>query len=777
MYSKRIFLLPLASLVVVAGALCESAADRRQAFVGGYCLTCHNATQRTAGLALDELSARPLFHGREEWERVAGKLRSRQMPPVGLPRPDEAAYAAFVANLESNLDEAAARNPDPGRTDTFRRLTRTEYTNAIRDLLALEIDLSTVLPRDESSSGFDNITVGDLSPALLEAYVGAADRIARLAVGRPVLSPEVRSVKARPDLTQEWQLDGFPLGTRGGMRLRHTFPVDGEYEIVVRLARDRDEQIEGLRVAHRLDLLLDGARVRLFDVVPPRRVGGHDDVDQHLRARLAVRAGPREVMVTFLKQPWSVLETDREPYQAHFNVYRHPRVQPAVYEISITGPHSSTGPGTTPSRERIFVCRPASDQGAERCAREVLGRLMRRAYRREVTARDFEGPLEFFRQGLAADGFETGIEMALSSILISPEFLFRVERDPPGLGPATPYRITDAELASRLSFFLWSSIPDESLLDAAARGDLGRPETLEGHVRRMLADPRSSALLENFAAQWLHLRNLEGAERDMRLFPSFDDNLRHAMRRETELFLESVIREDRSVLDLLSADYTFLNERLAKHYGIPHVYGSWFRRVELGEGSRRGGLLRHASILTVTSYSTRTSPVIRGHWILENLLGAPPPPPPAEVPALEDQPITVGLGVRERLERHRADPACASCHALMDPVGFALDHYDAVGRWRDSDGGRPVDAAGNFPGSPEFEGVAGLEQALLERSEMFASNLAERLMTYALGRIVGPLDAPSVRKIVREAREGGYRFSALVLGIANSEPFQMRSTR
>ena len=770
----------LAGLIAATSIHAAAGDAPHRELVESHCLSCHNGEQRTAGLALDEISARPLEAERAAWERVVRKLRGRQMPPAGLPRPDDEVYESVTTWLEGALDESAANSPDPGRTPTFRRLTRTEYRNAVRDLLALDLDLSTMLPRDESSSGFDNITVGDLSPALLEAYVAAADRISRLAVGRPLLWPEVRTVKMRPDLTQEWPMAGFPLGTRGGTLVKHTFPVDGEYEIVVRLARDRDEQIEGLRVPHQLDLLLDGERIRLFDIVPPRRVGHHDDVDKHLRVRLRVSAGPKEILATFLKQPWSVLETDRQPYQAHFNVYRHPRVQPAVYEVSIAGPHGDPGPtglATTPSRSRIFVCQPGSDKGALPCAEEIVGELMRRAYRREVTGSDFESPMEFFQRGLAEDGFDAGIEMALAAILISPDFLFRVERDPPALESGTAYRISGAELASRLSFFLWSSIPDEALLDAAASGDLFRSEVLERQVRRMLADPRSSALLTNFASQWLHLRNLDGAERDMRLFPSFDHNLRRAMRRETELFLGSVIRDDRSVLDLLKADYTFLNERLAKHYGIPHVYGSWFRRVDLEQGSHRGGLLRHASILTVTSYSTRTSPVIRGHWILENLLGVPPPPPPAEVPALEDQPIAAGLSVRERLERHRADPACASCHALMDPVGFALDNYDATGRWRTSEGGVPVDVIGNFPGSEPFDGVEGLEEAILERSDMFVGTLVEKLLTYALGRIVEPHDGPAVRGIVREASEQEFRFSSLVLGIVKSDPFQKRRTR
>ena len=745
--------------------------------VDQYCTSCHNNSQKTADLALDVVSARPVAENAETWEKVVRKLRARQMPPVGLPRPDETTYEESVSSLEALLDSAAAAHTNPGRTDTLRRLTRTEYQNTIRDLLALKMDLSSLLPRDESSQGFDNITVTDLSPTLLESYVSAADKISRLAVGRPVTFLAVETIKKKPDLTQEWHLEGLPLGTRGGTLFPHTFPVDGEYEIVVRLTRDRDEQVEGLRETHQVELLLDRERVGLFDVVPPRHVGDHSAVDKHLKARIPVTAGPHQLGVTFPKQPWAVLETDLKPYQAHFNVYRHPRVQPAVFEVSITGPYNAKGPGNTPSRNRIFVCRPAGAGDEEGCVRRILSTLMRRAYRRPVTERDFESPLEFYRRGRAVDGFEAGIEMALSSILVSPDFLFRIERDPAGTAPKTAYAISDLELASRLSFFLWSSIPDDELLDVAIQGDLRKPEVLEQQVGRMLADRRSRTLLTNFASQWLHLRNLESVTPDMRLFPSFDDNLRQAMRRETELLLESIIKEDRSVLDLLTSDYTFLNERLAKHYGVPHVYGSWFRRVKLEDDSKRGGLLRHGSILTVTSYNTRTSPVIRGHWVLENFLGVPPPPAPAVVPPLEEKTIDGSLSVKDRLIEHRSNPACSGCHSLMDPLGFSLENYDAVGQWRKSENEQPIDASGNFPGGARFEGVSGLEKALLDRPEMFVGTLVEKLVTYSLGRVVESYDAPAVRKIVRDAESEDFRFSSLILGIAKSKPFQMRRSQ
>ena len=762
----------LAAISPVRSAAATPAPHQR--LVSEYCVACHSSDAKIADLDLETASSRPLTDSTAIWERVVRKLRARQMPPLGSPHPEEAAYTEVLASLTNELDAHAEKAPDPGRTDTFRRLTRREYQNAVRDLLALELDLSSVLPPDQSSSGFDNITVGDLSPALLESYVAAADKISRLAIGRPIDVLAVETVKRKPDVTQEWHVDGLPIGTRGGMAFQHTFPLDAEYEIRIRLARDRDEQIEGLRVPHQVELLLDRERIRLFEVVPPRHIGDHSNIDKHLKIRLRVKAGPHEVGVTFLKKPWAVLETDRQPYQAHFNVYRHPRVQPAVYQVSILGPFDATGPGKTPSRERVFVCRPAVPADEDACARRILAHLMRRAYRREVAEEDFESPLDFYRRGKAADGFEAGIEMALSSILVSPEFLFRVEREPPGIGSDSVYTVSDAELASRLSFFLWSSIPDEELLETALRGELSRPEVLEQQVRRMLRDERSEALVSNFAAQWLHLRNLDSAKPDMRLFPGFDDNLRQAFRRETELLLQSVMQGDRSLLDLLSTDYTFLNERLAKHYRVPHVYGSWFRKVDLDETSRRGGLLRHGSILTVTSYNTRTSPVIRGHWVLENLLGVPPPPPPPNVSTFDQEVIDSSLSMRDRLEAHRANPACSGCHSLMDPLGFALENYDAVGRWRESEGTEPIDAAGNFPGGSEFRGVAGLEQALLERPELFVGTFVEKLMTYALGRVVEHYDAPAVRKILREARPDGFRFSQLVLGIAKSKPFQMR---
>ncbi len=764
------------ALLLTGAAYGLAAPPPHRVLVDHYCTACHNRSLKTGGLALDEIAANEPASRPDTWEKVVRRLRARQMPPAGIPRPDEDTYRAAIASLESSLDAHAAVNPNPGRTDTFRRLNRTEYRNAVRDLLALDVDVAALLPGDESSRGFDNITVADLSPTLLESYVNAAEKISRLAVGGPRKSPEGLTVRVRPDLTQEERLDGFPLGTRGGAKLVHNFPLEAEYEIQIRLSRDRDEHIEGLREAHEIELTLDRERIELFTIEPPSDRLDHHSADRHLRVRIPVKAGPHELAATFLKKPSALLVTERQPYQAAFNFYRHPRSRPAVFSITVNGPYGEASSGDTPSRRRILVCKPASSDRQEECAQRILRTLMRRAYRRPVTQGDLEKSLAFFREAVA-DGFETGIERALAAVLVSPEFFFRIERDPDGIAPDSAYRLSDLELASRLSFFLWSSIPDDELLDAAVRGELSNPDVRERHVRRMLADDRSGNLVSNFASQWLYLRNLESITPDMRLFTDFDDNLRQAFHRETELFFESVLREDRSVIDLLRSDYTFLNQRLAKHYGIPHVYGSRFRRVVLDADSRRGGILRHGSILTATSYATRTSPVIRGKWVLENVLGIPPPPPPASVPALKDNTVSGSLSVRGRLAEHRANPACSGCHNLIDPVGFSLENFDAVGRWRTMESGVAIDAAGGLPDGSEFSGVEGLEQALLQRPDVFAGTVTEKLLTFALGRGVEAYDGPAVRKIVREASADDYRISSIILGITSSAPFQMRRSR
>ena len=674
-------------------------------FVEENCLDCHFNDDPAGNLSLEELDYVNMGDRGELWEKVVRKLRSRQMPPADMPQPEETTYEAVLDVLESTLDAAALERPNPGRTETLRRLTKYEYENAIRDLLGIEIEAE--LPADEASHGFDNITVGELTPTLLNRYVAAAQKISRLAIGRPTKAPELHTYRVRPDVTQEQHVDGLPLGTRGGAIFTHNFPRDGEYEIRVRLTRDRDEHVEGLRGEHEVEFLLDRARIGLFTVRPPKRnmvsndpyaQPTHEKVDAHLVTRIDVDAGPHDIGATFIKKSSSLLETERQPLNVHFNSYRHPRLTPALFQLTIFGPLESAGPGESPSRRRIFISYPHDEAEEESCATDILTNLMRRAYRRPVTDSDLSQPLARYRQARANGDFEAGIEAALAAIVVSPHFLFRVETPPAGATSGVAYRVSDLELANRLSFFLWSSIPDDKLLSLAESGELSDPNVLQQQVIRMLADQRSQALVESFAGQWLYLRNLESSSPDMRLFPDFDDNLRQAMRRETELCFEEIIRNDRSVLDLLRADHTFLNERLAKHYGVPNVYGSRFRRVSLPPDSDRGGLLRHGSILTVTSYATRTSPVLRGTWILENILGTPPPPPPPGVPALEENTVAANLSVRERLAAHRADPNCAACHDLIDPVGFALDSYDAIGQKRDRDGNEPIDDTGSLAG-------------------------------------------------------------------------------
>lgn len=746
-----------------------------QALVSRYCIDCHGPDVSKGGLNLEAMLLQDVTQHSSDWEKVIRKLRARHMPPIGKPRPDEKTFDVVIAALEQPLDRAAAAKPTPGRTDNVRRLNRTEYQNAIRDLLALEVDAAALLPADEASHGFDNITVGTLSPMLLDRYLTAAQRIARLAVGG-AQRPGGDTYRVKPDITQEERVEGLPFGTRGGAVFRHTFPQDGEYEFQLRLTRDRNDLVEGLREPHQILVLLDGVQAHTFTVRPPPPGKGHNDVDTGLSVRLPVKAGPHEVGVTFLKQSSSLLETARQPYHVSFNFHRHPRQSPALYQLSVTGPFGAKGPGDTPSRRRIFVAQPKSPGEEEACAKQILSTLMRRAYRRPVNDADVARLLKVFREARAESSFDAGIEAALTAVLVSREFLFRVEQEPAGLVAKSAYRVSDVELASRLSFFLWSSIPDDELLDAAARGQLSQPGVLAQQTRRMLADPRAQSLVRNFASQWLHLRNLDSITPDGRLFPDFDDNLRQAMRRETELLFEEIVREDRSVLDLLRADHTFLNERLAKHYGIPHIFGERFRRVALGPETPRGGLLRHASVLTVTSYATRTSPVLRGNWVLGTLLGTPPPPPPPNVPSLDENSVAANLPVRERLAAHRANAACASCHDLMDPVGFALENFDAVGRWRTLEEGRAVVATGGFPDGSQFTGVAGLERALLNHPELFTTALTEKLLTFALGRGVEPFDAPAVRQVVREAKADNHRFSAIVLGIVKSAPFNMRQT-
>ena len=759
------------------------------ALIDRYCLACHNARLRTAGVVLEGLDVSNVAPGAATWERVLRKLRGREMPPAGRPRPDEAEYDALATELATALDRAARRAPNPGR-GALHRLNRTEYANVIRDLLGLEVDVARFLPPDDSSYGFDNIAdVLRVSPLLLEQYLSAARVISRAAVGSPAVRAATDTYRTAPDHTQDYPLDGLPFGTRGGLAAQHYFPLDAEYEVRGFLKRTAQTGIRGLGESHDVEIAVDGVRAGLF------RVGGPDfyeqigdirtvvgvtkafTADEVLRVRVPVSAGFHEVSVAFLKQPSVLAEELDRPYLAS---YRADPVDglPHVDRLTVSGPYGPAGPGETPSRERIFTCRPAGDgdgdvDEARACAASILETLARRAFRRPVSVEDLDVLLPFYDAGRSEGGFEAGIETALRRILVDPEFIFRAEREPAGIAPATAFPLTDLELASRLSFFLWSSIPDDELLEVAERGALGEPDELQGQVRRMLADPRSAALVDNFAVQWLLVRNLGAARPTPSEFPDFDDNLRQAFARETALFVESVIREDASVIDLIDADYTFVNERLARHYGIPNVYGDRFRRVEVTDENRRG-LLGHGSVLTVTSYPNRTSPVLRGKWVLDNILGAPPPPPPPDVPDLEENPVGEVLAMRERMAHHRRNAICASCHVRMDPLGLALENFDATGRWRTAEGGNPIDASAELDDGTSFNGAAGLRDLLLRRPEQFAETVTAKLLTFALGRGLEHYDAPAIRTILRRAEPAGYSFSSLIEGIVESVPFRMR---
>lgn len=735
-----------------------------------YCIDCHDDGVQKGDLDLNSILRDPLAEHSSTWEKVVTKMNARQMPPAGKDRPDEAGYQAAVDALMAELDAEAERHPHAGRTATLRRLTRTEYQNAVRDLLAVEFDASTLLPVDEASHGFDNITVGDLPPALLDRYITAAERIARMAMGSVSDEPDLVTHRVAPDITQEHHVPGLPFGTRGGVLIRHAFPQAGEYEVRVRLQRDRNEIVEGLRGTHELLVLVEGEQMAGFEIRPPKN-RDHSKVDAGLTARFVAEAGTHELGVTFVQNGEPLLERLRQPYESSFNFHRHPRLSPAVYQVTITGPFDARGPGETPSRKRVLIATPEGHSQEEECAERILANLLRRAWRRPVDAEDVGRLMPFFQE---ADHFEAGIEAAVAAILVSPEFLFRVESDPTGVGRGETYALGANELASRLSFFLWSSLPDEELLRAAEVGELNAPSNVAAQARRLLQDPRSQSLVSNFADQWLYLRNLDAFTPEARSFPDFDQNLRDALERETQHLVMDVIRHDRSVLNLLRTDRTWLNERLATHYGIPHVKGNRFREVEVEPEWHRGGLLRQGSLLTVTSYATRTSPVLRGHWILKNLVGSPPPPPPPDVPAL-DGVISASLPIRERLAEHRENAACASCHAMMDPVGFALENYDALGRWNDWQAGSPVDNRGGFADGSTFDGVGGLEEVLLRRPELFVGTLTEKLLTFALGRGIEPEDGPAIRAIVRHARAHDWRFSELVARIVTSVPFRMRT--
>jgi len=765
-----------------------------------YCLGCHNEKLKTADLSLENVDVGKVTQDAALWEKVVGKLRGRAMPPAGVPRPDDATYKSFTTYLETELDGFSAARPNPGRP-TIHRLNRTEYTNAVHDLLALDVDGESLLPLDDSSYGFDNIgDVLTVSPTLLERYMAAAEKISRLAVGDRTISPVSETYRVSERMVQNDRAgESLPFGSRGGIAVRHYFPLNAEYVIRVRLQRDRVRDIIGLAHAHQLDIRMDGARLKLFTVggqgeAKPKRGESevHDQetyertADAGLEFRFSAKAGSHTIAVAFLNQPGEPEGPMRQT--AGLAQYGQADDIPGVGTVGITGPFNASGAGDTPSRQKIFICHPTGSEPGQTargssaepddaaCAKTILSTLARRAYRRPVTDADLRTLLGFYQSGRAKGGFDAGIELALRRILVAPQFLFRIDRDPANIAPGAAYRISDVELASRLSFFLWSSIPDDELLGLAENGKLRDAAVLEHQVRRMLADPRSKALVDNFAGQWLYLRNLQKVAPDPEAFPEFDENLRQSMQRETELFLDSILRGDSSVLDLLSANYTFLNERLARHYGIPNIYGSHFRRVTLTD-EQRMGLVGQGSILTVTSYGSRTSPTLRGKWLLENILGSPPPAPPNAVPSLKDRGEDGKiLSVRQQMEQHRKNPACAGCHTRMDPLGFALENFDAIGRWRTTSGSAntPIDSSGVLPDGTKFNGPAELRKILLDRREEFVTTVTDKLLTYALGRGTEYYDAPAIRKIVREAARNDYRWSSLILGVVNSMPFQMR---
>jgi hypothetical protein len=749
---------------------------------------------------LDKQDIENVPAGAAVWEKVIRKLRTRAMPPAGVPRPDETTYDSLAAYLETTLDRVAETRPNPGRP-AVHRLNRTEYTNAVRDLLALEIDGGSLLPGDDSGYGFDNIAdMLTVSPTLLERYLSASRKITRLAIGDTAIPPSDETYDIPKLLSQEGRMgEDLPFGSRGGVAIRHYFPLDGEYVIKIHLLGNDQKTILGLSEQHQLDVRLDGERIKLFTVggLAKGMIGDTEarenpelaeklrTADSGLEVRFPAKAGTRLIAVAFPRES-SVLEGVHrsrlpgfasDPYDESDPSFDE--FDPALASVTISGPYNAKGLGETPSRKKIFVCHPAGVQDEETCAKKILSALARQAYRRPVTGGDIEGLLGLYKMGRSEGGFEAGIGMALQKILVSPEFLVRVERDPANTAPNAAYRISDLELASRLSFFLWSASPDDELLGLAERGKLKEPGVLEQQVRRMLRDVRSQALVNNFAGQWLYLRNIQSVMPDLETFPNFDENLRAAFQKETELFFESIVREDRSVMDLLNADYTFLNERLARHYGVPNVYGSHFRKVKLTDEARRG-LLGQGSILTVTSYVTRTSPTIRGKWVLENILGAPPPPPPANVPALQDRREDGKiLSVRQQMEQHRANPVCSTCHSRMDPLGFALENFDAIGKWRTTSGAddTPIDASGQLPDGTKIDGPAELRKVLAGKETQFVTTVTEKLLTYALGRGVEYYDQPSARRIVREAAASDYRWSSLMLGIINSTPFQRRRSR
>jgi hypothetical protein len=779
----------LAVLAALVAAGCQPSVEQRAAaakdVIDGYCIDCHNDAERTGELTLERLALTDVGAHAEVWEAVVKKLRGRMMPPAGEPLPDAELTTELVAFLESELDAAAAAQPNPG-AKSLHRLNRTEYGNAIRDLLALEINANALLPNDSEAYGFDNIAdVLGTDPSLMDRYLSAAWKITSAAIGDVDLAPSVATYRVPPDRSQHDHVEGLPFGTRGGMLVSHHFPVDGEYVIKPRLWRNTVDVVRGTETPHDLEVSLDGARLSLTrfggpdDEVPAQMFPGKtaDEIDARFETRVTVTAGQHDVGVTFAKKSSATRQEVLQPFAREKHDARMDVGIPELDQIVIEGPLSVAGSGNSPSRKRIFSCEPASAAEEAPCATEILTTIARRAYRRPITGAERDRLVGLYEAERAKGrDFEAGVQTGLAYILVAPQFLFRVEQDPPGAAPGSLYRISDVELATRLSFFLWGSLPDDELIDSASAGNLSEPDELRKQVERMLADERATNLANSFASQWLYLRNLRAAAPDMHAFPDFDDNLRQSAIRETELLFETIVREDRPLTELLSAKYTYLNERLARHYGVPGIYGDQFRRVELTD-PRRHGLLGQASILTLSSYPNRTSPVSRGNYVLTNILGTPPPEPPPNVPTLPEN-TAEKLSMRARMERHRADPACAGCHQLMDPIGLVLERYDGIGRWRTEDNGEPVvDYGSPIHVLRDFGPIGGpedLRAAILSQPERFVRTGTEKLMTYALGRALTAADMPTARAIVRQAAAADYRFSAFVLGVVKSEPFQMR---
>ena len=748
-----------------------------RALLDRYCVTCHSDSLRTGGLSLEGVDPANPAHDVEIFEKVILKLRSGMMPPEGRPRPPAGTSATFVSELEAGIDRVAAVHPNPGRP-ILHRLNRTEYANAVRDLLDLEVDPSSLLPPDDMSQGFDNMSdVLTISPTLLESYLVAAGKITRLAVGDPDAAPVVETYVVPPAFSQMRHVPGAPFGTRGGLAVRHTFPADGDYVFRLSFYFASIGALFGDNMpaeGEQIEIAVNGARVALLDIDRKIRT-----TDVLRTPPIPIKAGPQMISAAFVQRAAGPVQDFVMPFEqalADLSTGHFPGLTglPHLRNLGIDGPHDVTGVSDTPSRQRIFVCRPAERDSARACAREILGGLARRAYRRPVGDDDLALLESFYDAGHAQGGtFDAGIRLGLQSILADPEFLFRFERTSPSVVAGTNHPISDLELASRLSFFLWSSIPDDLLLDVAIEGRLSEPAELARQVHRMLADPRSETLATNFASHWLHLQNLDDVQPDVYLFPNWDLNVIQSMRRETELLFDGIVRNDRAVTELLTADYTFVDERLATHYGIPDVVGNRFRRVPVADARR--GLLGHGSILTLTSLANRTSPVIRGSWIMDVLLGAPPPRPPANVPPLaENERGVLHLSMRARLATHRESPACSACHRIMDPVGFSLENFDAVGAWRTKDSDADIDPSEVLFDGTGVHGPAGVREYLVRSETLFVRNFARNLLTYALGRILRSSDMPAVRGVAQAASADDNRFSAFVMGIVRSAPFATR---